>query len=145
MLNDTPESQLGPGVFLDTAVDFTLSPAYTPEVNVPVDDFWLQTRLGDVSYKKRFGVVLAGLGEVEPGREYEIIWRTPPGEAVVDNAEWQLNEGRTCGYWWCTWIDNHCDVTDEPYGVGVIEHGAHLSYQAPWRCRSWSFLPMVTR
>jgi hypothetical protein len=145
LLNDTPESELGPGVFLDTATDYLLRPAYNPVVTVPSRRFSLQNRILDVSYHKRFGVTFYGMENVLPNVEYEVIWRTPPGGAVQDNGDWELEEGRTCGYWWCLWITKQCRANQELYGIGVIEDGARLSYQAPWRCYAWSFLPIVVR
>jgi hypothetical protein len=121
------------------------STAYEPEVRVPVQRVAVQSRLGDVSYRKRFGVSLFGLQDVAPGVEYQIIWRTPPGEAVQDNASWEMNEGRTCGFSWCTWVTKTCYVTEDEWGVGVIEDGADLGYVAPWRCYAWSWLPLVVR
>jgi hypothetical protein len=114
-------------------------------VNVPARVIYRQTRYGDPTYYKRFGVTMLGLENVLPNTEYFIIWSTPAGETTIDNATWGIDEGRTCGLAICTIITKNCYVTEDEWGVGPIQHGVELFYTSPWKCYAWLFLPLTRR
>jgi hypothetical protein len=132
-------------VFLDAEADLLLRPVYDPIVTVPAARFSVQSRILDGRWHKRFGVWFYGMENVLPDVPYRVIWRTPPGVATQDNGDWELEEGRTCGHWWCLWVTKQCRANHELYGIGVIEDGAALRYSAPWYCHVDLFMPLYWR
>jgi hypothetical protein len=59
ILNDSNESELGPGVFLDTAINLRLQPAIAPMTDMP-GRWAVHTRFFDPLYYKTFGVTFYG-------------------------------------------------------------------------------------
>ncbi|MEM7127450.1 MAG: hypothetical protein AAF702_14050 [Chloroflexota bacterium] len=51
-------------------------------------------RLGDPLHLKRFGVRLSSMGDIEAGIDYEIVWRSVPGDAERDNGNIWMFLGR---------------------------------------------------
>jgi hypothetical protein len=145
MLNDSNESALGPGVFLDTAVNLRLQPRRAPMSNVPAQRITRMSRFLDPLYYKKFGVTFYGLQDIQPNRTYYVIWSTPPGATTIDNATWEMDEGRTCGYRICTFVTKNCYVTEEEWSVGPIQDGVELFYTPLWKCYAWLFLPLTRR
>jgi hypothetical protein len=146
ILNDSNNSGLGAGVWLDTAVNLLDQPYYDPVITVPYTRFTKQTRLFDPGYYKRFGVTLYGLGGVVANTIYHVDWTAPPGPVTQDNAMWEIFSGVSCGAYLCSYFPVNCYVTsdyDPEWPVGVIEAGADLSFSGPWKCYNWYFLPFV--
>lgn len=129
-LNNSDDSQHGPGTYLDRAGIFF--PAYVPLVIAPGDDFSIQSRIGDPGWSIRFGVRFDRMDLMEPGIVYVIEWTTPPGDAEVDNASWEFGAGEYVGP--VPILLSRCWVTRDPWGVDPIQDGATHTFDAVSHC-----------
>lgn len=142
ILNDSDDSELGAGTYLDGAGSMGY-PAYTPQVIAPGDSFYVQGRFGDPSFWVRFGVGFEQMDQMAPGLEYSVAWETPPGAAARDNATWEFDAGQELLPFCCKILRSRCFATRDEWGVMVIEEGAVLSFPTFNNCYRNYFLSWI--
>jgi len=90
-LNDSDDSQYGPGVFLDACATLVVrTPCAPPATNLP-GEWRMVSRIGDFGFHKRYGIILDEPELIQAGETYLITWRTAPGVAATDNAQMEFN------------------------------------------------------
>jgi len=88
-LNDSDDSQYGSGIFLDRSVTtLTRRPIHEPDSNLP--DFFVQSRIGDFPFAKRFGITVEEIDQIQESVIYTLLWETPPGDAEIDNGHIEM-------------------------------------------------------
>jgi hypothetical protein len=142
-LNNSDDSQHGPGTFLDRRATPLGFPFYDPIVDAPGNDFFVQSRFGDSGYSVRFGVRFNRMDLMEPGAVYGIAWQTPPGDADVDNASWEFGAGEHLGS--IPILLSRCWVTRETWGVDPIQDGAIHTFDAVSHCYRNLFVSWIWR
>lgn len=149
-LNDSHNSQYGPGIFLDRAESLLTIPAFPPSINIPEDDWFVQARAGDVTNHIRFGVTFTQPDLFDSDTNYRITWETPPGDADMDNGDIQVALGHkltsSCNLRICIGTSITCFANAEEYGLDPIP-GSHTFTKPFHRCLDFNifrwFLPLL--
>lgn len=121
-LNDSDNSQYGPGIYLTEAEGWNGIPSVSYwSSNLPRP--YLDTRLGDPGYVKAFTIGSADAGSIEHMVWYRNYIRAQPGTADIDNGYLQAQLGHrtpsSCYSTWCVFGDQIENIYS-PYDVDPI-------------------------
>ncbi|MCB9150291.1 MAG: hypothetical protein H6641_16175 [Caldilineaceae bacterium] len=143
ILNDSTESKYGPGVFLDPAASIFGIPNYEPITPIDRTTWFVQSRLGDFAFEKRFGITFTQANQFLPDTDYTFAWVTPPGSAETDNADIELSLSTkltsSCNLRICLRTHIRCRPNSNQWNIDPIP-GIHILRKPFQDCRDLNLL-----